>query len=549
MEKILEKIKKAYEAEPSARKLMDYYYFLEDELKRTAGEKLVKEFDWLTEECRRVLSMGLSDEEFKGAYIFYKEALLLAAPYHFDSYCRYIEWNREPAKRFYEPRAKRLREVADLLQQLADGELSVVCISLPPGVGKTTMALFFLTWMGGKYPDEPMLTGSHSNDLVHGIYEECLRIFDREGEYLWYEVFPDVCIVKTNAKESRVDLGAKGDRGKRFETLQFTSVGSGNAGKYRARRLLYCDDLVPGLEVALSKDRLDKLWGLYTTDLRQRKIGDHCGELHIATRWSLYDVIGRLEDLYEGNPGFKEIVLPALDENDESLFDYDYGVGYTTEFLHEQREAMDEASWNALFMNQPIEREGRLYHPEELRRYFTLPEREPDAIVSVIDTKDKGKDFCVMPVGYIYGSDVYIKRFLCDNGKPEIVDVRLIQTLCEEKVQMCRVESNAAGGRVAKDVQAGVKEKGGKTEITTKFTTANKETKIIANSPYVKEHFLFLDDSVITDPDYKRAMNQLCTWSMAGKNNHDDVPDAVSMLSEYVQTFSGNRVEIVKRPF
>ena len=547
---ILEKIKKAYETHPGSRELLDMYYMLSELVKyHDGGKDLVEYFAWLAEESRKVLYLPSSREEFRGAYEFYEKVLWLASPWHFDSYCRFLEWRRDPEKRFYEPREDVLKGVADLLQKLADGELKVVCISMPPGTGKTTLAIFYLTWMAGKYPEEPMLTGSHSNSFVRGVYDECLRILDADGEYRWHDVFPTVRLIKTNAKDCRIDLTENGVRGKRFETLEFTSVGSGNAGLYRARRLLYCDDLVPGIEVALSKERLDKLWELYSTDLRQRKMGDHCGELHIATRWSLYDVIGRLENLYEGDPGFAELVLPAVDEAGESNFDYKYGVGFSTEFYREQKEAMDEASWDALYMNKPIEREGRLYHPDELRRYFTLPDREPDAILAACDTKDKGKDYCVLPVGYRYGNDIYIEEVVCDNGKPEIVDVRLAETLLRHKVHMARFESNAAGGRVAQIVQEKIKAKGGRTAITTKFSSANKETRIIMASPYVKEHFLFKDDSVITDQDYRRFMNMLCTYSMAGKNTHDDAPDGIGMLADYIQSLSGGGVEVFQRPF
>ena len=476
----------------------------------------------------------------------YKRSLLFDARESFDSYLLYMEINRDTKKRFYQPRRKVLKQVVDALQELDSGELELLAISLPPGSGKTTLAIFYLTWLAGKYPDEPILTGSHSNSLVRGVYDECLRVMDEKGEYLWKDVFPDVKVSNTNAKDCRIDVGKR----KRFETLEFTSIGTGNAGLYRASRLLYCDDLVSGVEVAFSKERLDKLWETYTTDLRQRKIGDHCKELHIATRWSVHDVIGRLESRYDGDKRAKFIVIPALDGNDESNFDYDYGVGFNTEFYRQQRDIMDNASWKALYMNQPIEREGLLYSADELRRYFELPDGEPDAILSVCDTKDKGTDYCVMPFAYKYGNDYYIDKIICDNSNPEVVEARLSSELVSRKVQMSRFESNSAGGKIAEKVQSEVKKSGGRTKITTKYTTANKETKIIVNSPYVKEHFLFKDDSIITnDKEYKKALNFLCSYTMAGKNKHDDVPDAMAMLAEYVQDIGGMKAEVFKRPF
>lgn len=201
-------------------------------------------------------------------------------------------------------------------------------------------------------------------------------------------------------------------------------------------------------------------------------------------------------------------------------------------------------------MNQPIERDGQLYNSEELRRYFELPEGEPDAIISICDTKDRGKDYCVMPVAYQYGQDYYIEKIICDNSNPEVVETRLIMTLLEHKVHLSRFESNSAGGRVAQKVQEGVKAKNGRTKITTKYTTANKETKIIVNSPWVKEHCLFKDDSVIgADKEYRRAMNFLCGYTMMGTNKHDDVPDGFAQLSEFAQSLEGNHVTVFQRPF
>ena len=495
---------------------------------------------------KTILDNRWTDEDVRTLYGLHKKVLLLAAPHHFESYLLYLESQREPEKKFYPPRRKVLKQVVDALQDLADDKLDLLAISLPPGSGKTTLAIFYLTWLAGRFPDEPMLTGSHSNSFVRGVYDECLRILDPNGDYLWKDVFPGVSVSNTNAKDCRIDVGKR----KRFETLEFTSIGSGNAGQYRASRLLYCDDLVSGIEVALSKERLDKLWETYTTDLRQRKIGDHCKELHIATRWSVHDVIGRLETDYGDSDKAKFIVIPALDDNDESNFDYAYGVGFNTKFYHEQREIMEDASWRALYMNQPIEREGLLYAEDELRRYFELPDREPDAILSVCDTKDRGKDYCAMPIVYQYGNDYYVEKIICDNSNPEVVETRLVMELMAHKVHFSRFESNSAGGRVAQKVQEQVKAKGGRTKITTKYTTSNKETKIMVNSPFIKEHCLFKDDSVIGgDKEYRKAMQFLCSYTLSGKNKFDDIPDAFAQLSEFIQSLVGNKIEVFKRPF
>lgn len=479
----------------------------------------------------------------------YWKTHLFDAPVSFDSYCLYLEHNRPVAKQFYLPRRKQLKRLADALQRLEDRELEILGISLPPGVGKTTLAEFFLTWTGGKHPDKPILTGSHSNAFLRGMYGEIGRILDPTGDYCFQDVFPEVHVINTNAQDMMIDLGKDKRDAKRFATFEFSSIGSGNAGKVRAENLLYCDDLVDGLESALSRERMDKLYNLYATDLRQRKLGE-CRELLIGTRWSVHDVLGRLEQLYEDNPKALFIVEPAMDENDESRFDYPYGVGYTTKMLRDQRDAMDDASWNALFMNMPYEREGQLYPEEELRRYFELPEGEPEAVLAVCDTKDKGDDYCVLPIAYKYGDDYYIDGVVCDNSAPSVVETRLVMALLKHDVQLAQFESNAAGGKVAEKVQSEIKAKKGRTKIVTKYTTANKETKIITNSPFVKEHCLFKDNSVIKDDkEYRLFLRQLTGYTMAGKNKHDDVPDAMAQLALYVQTFGLGKVQVLKRFF
>lgn len=546
MKKLLETIYNKLVTSSYEYQLYEDLYYMSKEAMKTDVALGVEYLKLLSVRCEQTMrDRSLSEKEVQELFSFHKRVCLAAAREDFDSYLLYVEWNRDPERKFYPPRRKVLKQVVDALQELADDKLDLLAVSMPPGSGKTTLAIFYLTWLGGRIPNEPMLTGSHSNSFVRGVYDECLRIMDENGDYLWHDVFPNVKVSSTNAKDCRIDL----DKRQRFETLEFTSIGTGNAGLYRAATLLYCDDLVSGIEVALSKERLDKLWETYTTDLRQRKIGNHCKELHIATRWSVHDVIGRLEREYADNDRTKFITIPALDENDESNFDYAYGVGFSTKFYHEQRNIMDEISWKALYMNQPIERDGILYQKDELRRYFDLPDGEPDAIIAVCDTKDRGADYCCMPIAYQYGQNFFIEDILCDNSKPEIVDARLVEILLKHKVKLARFESNSAGGRVAQAVQAQVKKKGGITHITTKFTTTNKDTKIIVNSPYVKEHFLFKDDTAFPSKDYKRAMDMLCSYTMMGKNKHDDVPDAFSQLSEFIQSMQSGTVEVFKRPW
>ena len=475
-----------------------------------------------------------------------KRCLLFDAPYDFDAAIRYAEWNREPRRKFYEPRRKQLLPIVRAMEDLDARRIRTLGIMCPPGVGKSTTGIMFMIWTGMRHPDMSILGGSHSNSFLRGVYDEIVRMIEPDSEYLWWDIFPELGgKYTTYAKDMRVDIG----RPKRFQTFEFSSIGSGNAGKVRASNLLYCDDLVDGIESAMSRDRMDKLWQQYYTDLRQRKIGD-CVELHIATPWSLHDPMDRLEEMNEGNPQAKFIHMPALNEDDESNFDYPYGVGFTTAFFHEQREIMDDASWKALYMTQPVERGGVLYDSQDLKRYFHLPDAEPDAVIAVCDTKNSGADYCVMPIAYKYGKEYYIETCICDNSAPEIVEQRLVDALVAHEVKAARFESNSAGGRVAETVQKRVNEKGGFTHITTKWNQSHKETRIVLDSPWVKQHCLFKDDSVIrSDKEYRRMLQMLTSYSLEGKNKHDDVPDAFSMLANFAQNITGGVASVVKRLF
>lgn len=498
-----------------------------------------------SEVLKRYCTERIIQNKSKDANSLFKAVLLLEAQgLRLDSYMQYIELQREPEKRFWIPRRKQLEPVCRAMQKLVDGELDILSISLPPGTGKSTLEIFLHSMMIGAFPDSCSLASGHSGTLTNSIYDGVNSILS-DPDYLWHDVYPSAGTIITNAKEQTIDLGKK----HRFSSLTCRAIGASLTGATRCEKLLTADDLVSGIEEALSIERLDKLWTAYTNDLKSRK-KLNCKELHLATRWSVHDPIGRLQTMYADSPKAQFLVMPAVDEDGESNFNYRYGVGFDKAYFEDMKNNLDDCSWRALFMNQPIEREGLLYNEDELRRYFELPSDSPDAVISVCDTKDKGADYCVMPIAYQYGNDFYIEEIICDNSNPEIVETRLAEVLLRHKVKLSRFESNSAGGKIAEKVQKEVKSRGGITRITTKYSTANKATRIIVDSPFVKEHFLFKDNSVIkNNKEYKRALGMLCSYTMAGRNAHDDVPDAFSMLSDFIQSFETQTVRVIQRPY
>lgn len=465
----------------------------------------------------------------------------IAARDYFEDYLIAMEWDRPLKNKFYLPRRRGLKPIVDALQRMADDEYDYLAISCPPGVGKSGLGLFFCTFLTGRNPIDGILVASHNMAFLTGAYEECLREL-RTEDYRFNEIFPERQVVKTNARDLQIAV----DKEQRFPSLQFGSIGSGLAGRVRAVQLLYCDDLVANIEEAMSKERLDTKWRAYTDDLTQRKQGN-CKELHIATRWSVNDIIGRLERTKEG-PRAKFIRIPALNEKGESNFDYGGSAGFTTEFYENLRASMDEASFKALYMNEPIEREGLLYNKSDLRRYYEVPDGEPDAIFAVADTAEGGGDDTVMPVFAVYGEDHYLIDIVCSDAAPTVTDSLLAKCLLKNKVNHAEFESNSAGGRTADKVNEILQGLGGFTRITKRRTTANKETKIIVESTWVLEHILFPDAQIMQKGSMMdRAIEKLCSYTIAGKNAHDDVPDAFAMYARFFRRQTFQEVKIIDR--
>lgn len=470
-----------------------------------------------------------------------------------DSYFLYLEKNRVPNERFYMPKRKQFAKfgLIDAYQGALDDLYDIICISMPPGTGKTTLLKFFNSAVIGWFPKDYNLFYSHSGDITRMYYDGVYQIVSDSAEYTWGEIFPDLSITSTNAKMQQFNVG----KYKPFPSLQTASVGSENAGKVRASKFLLIDDMIGRLEEALNKNILEKQWGAYTVDARQRKTMDinnrPCKEIINATRWSTVDVIGRVIQMYEGNPRVKVIAMPDIDPNTgESNFDYEYG-GFTVAFFNDQAHLMDDISYKCLFKQEPVEREGLLYHEDDLRRYTTLPNREPDAILGVCDTKSKGVDFMVLPCFYQYDDDFYMVDCICDDSSDfGMQHERLSNLIVDHNMQQCEFESNAGGDRLAHEVSQIVDKKGGRCNITTKATETNKETRIIVNSDWIKRHCLFkMKDDYTPKSDYGRFMGQMLSYSVAGKNKNDDVPDCLANFALFVSRKNRIRKTVIMEGF
>lgn len=485
---------------------------------------------------------------------FYDVILLEAQNKVVDSYFRYIEKNREPKERFYMPRRKQLIKIGlmDALQGMIDDKYDILCISLIPGAGKTTIEKIFNSAVIGWFPKDFNLFYSHSGDITRMYYDGVYDIVTNTDEYTWGEIFPNLKVTGTNAKMEQFNVG----KYKPFPSVQCTSVGSKNAGKVRASKFLLVDDMIGGIEEAMNPAILDKLWDKYAVDARQRKIqdtdGKNCKEIHIATRWSVHDVIGRIQNMYAGNKRVKVIAVPDIDPvTGESNFDYEFS-GFTKEFFADQQLLMDEISYKCLYKQEPIEREGLLFPDDKIRRYFNLPHGTPEIVTAQCDTKGKGTDFFVLPVLQKYGEDYYCIDTVCDNTADyELQYENAANVLVNNEVQECEFERNAGGDRVAMEVNKRVEAKGWICNITDTPTETNKEARIFQCSNWILQHVIFKDSSLYKPNEpYGVMMSLLKQYSVSGKKQLDDVPDVFSNFA--LRITQGNRsakVEAVHNPF
>lgn len=471
----------------------------------------------------------------------------------FESFCIALEWNRPIHKQFYLPRAKLLKKhgIIQGIQDLIDDKLDLLVLNCPPRCGKTTIGLFLQVLLGGMCPDESILGAGHSVGLIQSFYSEIMNIIDGE-EYRYHEIFPNNKIENKSAEYLYIDL----NKAKRFHTYNYVSIEAGGTGKVQAERLLYCDDLVKDVEQANNPDRLEKLYYNYTGTIKDRKIqrlckdGVYrpCPEIHINTPWSLHDVTSRVvENAKQDDMSRVRVVsVPCYDENGESNFLYDYGKGFSAKYYRDMEIAEDPVIFSAKYLMKPIERDGLVFNKENISFYNELPSQEPDRIIGYADVSHGGEDYFSLPIGYVYGNDVFIEKVLFRNkfGGDDYIRPYVKDILMKNKVLRCGVEKNNGGDFFATLMEQDLKKENYRCNITTHNAPTNKrkldrilacqnEIKGIASENNTYRLYFKNPDLIKNDKDYMNAMQNLYSWnqnpSMQNKQ-HDDFPDSLAGL-------------------
>lgn len=483
-------------------------------------------------------------------YEQWRRCLLFEAPHDFDSFMTYIELDRKPEKRFYAPRKHYLRPMVQGFQDILDGKLRLLTISMPKRAGKSQTGINFVNMISGKFPDRSTLMEGTGDDLVKSFYNGCLEYLTVPNEYLFYDVFPDARLVQTNADTKTANLKSKS----RFPTIMCRSIDARQVGLSEATNVLYLDDCVEGREEAKNRQRLDDKWEVISGDIMGRAI-EGTPMVFTGTRYSLYDPIGRVQEHAQREGwAWRAIEIPALDlVTDESNYEYEREGKkvFTTAYFREQRELLSAEQFESEFQQQPFEAKGLLFNKDELNYFFELPkDRDPDTIIAVGDTAESGSDSTSMPVAMIYGNAVYIVDVVFDDSPAEVTKPECAKCLIDNRVASAVFESNNAGQYYARDVDQIIRERGYSVGIRTKRTISNKQTRIEFASDNIKKNFYFKHPSTYKrGSQYWNFMKEVTTYTRSGKVPHDDAPDSLSLLENEIRMLSGGKVEVFKRPY
>lgn len=515
--------------------------------------------EWETEdfsaahEVNKELLALSADQVVRGGgakfYEQWRRCLLFEAPHDFDSFMTYIELDRKPEKRFYAPRKHYLRPMVQGFQDVLDGKLRLLTISMPKRAGKSQTGINFVNMISGKFPDRSTLMEGTGDDLVKSFYNGCLEYLTVPNEYLFYDVFPDARLVQTNADTKTVNLKSKS----RFPTIMCRSIDARQVGLSEATNVLYLDDCVEGREEAKNRQRLDDKWEVISGDIMGRAI-EGTPMVFTGTRYSLYDPIGRVQEHAQREGwAWRAIEIPALDlVTDESNYEYEREGKkvFTTAYFREQRELLSAEQFESEFQQQPFEAKGLLFNKDELNYFFELPkDRDPDTIIAVGDTAESGSDSTSMPVAMIYGNAVYIVDVVFDDSPAEVTKPECAKCLIDNRVASAVFESNNAGQYYARDVDQIIRDRGYSVGIRTKRTISNKQTRIEFASDNIKKNFYFKHPSTYKrGSQYWNFMKEVTTYTRSGKVPHDDAPDSLSLLENEIRMLSGGKVEVFKRP-
>lgn len=499
-----------------------------------------------------------SDGKFiDGASDLVLKLMCYTAPDVFDDFMLYMEHKRPAQEQFWLPRRKHLLPVCQSLQDMEDGKLDELFLSCPPRIGKTTLMLMFLDWVMGRNSERSNLYCSYTDSVVSVLYSGILEVLNDPNTYAYFDIFPEAKVASTNAKDLLINL----DRKKRYASFTGRSLYGTLNGACDCNGYLIGDDLISGIEEAMSKDRLNAAWSKVDNNLLPRA-KESAKVLWIGTRWSLLDPQGKRIDLLENDEKYRErrwkvLNTPALDGNDHSNFEYEYGVGFSSDYYAQRRASFernnDMASWFAQYQGEPIEREGAVFEPDGLRYYNgVLPDGQPDRIFMAVDPAWGGGDFVAAPVCVQYGDDIYIPDVVYSNEEKTITQPLVASAVEKHKIQAVKVEGTKMTASYGEDIDQMLKDKGIRINMvidTSHFTGTGKRQRIFDKAPDIRDHMVFMAEGHRTK-EYSQFMQNLFSFTVTGKSKaHDDAPDSLAMAIDFAFFSAPAQVSVMSSPF
>ncbi len=536
---------------PDHTSLNDLLTLCDYQLKENPGDRdYCFKYSGYIKECAASLHMKTSEDKYGELY---EDGLLFEAPHLVDSFFLYIELDeKDPYKRFYFPRQKVLHPVVTAYQEIYDGKLDFLSVSQPKRTGKTTGGLRLALMMGGRDPEGSIFAVGKGEGLVKRFYGGLTQAFENKNMYdRFLRVFPEAKKVAQSAEGLSIDLKEKSPS--TFPTFTCRPIDGAIVGCTEANVLVYIDDCVKNHEEARNRDRLEFLCEKVTDDVLGRRL-EGTPIIIQGTKYSLYDPITALQEKAD-LLGWKwrEVAIPALDPiTDESNWEI-IRAGkkiFTTDYYRKERMLVSEETWAAEFQQEPFEAKGRMFSENELNYFEELPvDREPDAIMAACDSADKGEDSCSMPVGYVYGNEVYIVDVVFDNAGVQFTKPECANMLIKHNVKTVTFESNSAGEYFGRDVMEIIKSQGGRCSARYKFNCANKITRMENARDNIIKYYYFRDFRKMDKScQYYRFMKELTTMTRSGKVKHDDAPDSIALFENEMRSGTVRTAVIIESP-
>jgi predicted phage terminase large subunit-like protein len=405
-----------------------------------------------------------------------------------------------------------LQEVAEAFQQIEEGKIKSLSVSMPPRAGKSYIATVFCAWTIGRNPSESVMRNTCTATLYQKFSYD-VRAAVKSDKFK--QVFPSVILSDDKANLQGWNTNS---------AKQVSYFGAGVGGTiigFGASNIAVTDDLYTGLEQALSDTQNDRIiqWKEATHDSR---FESGCKRIDIGTRWSLNDVIGRQmnEGIYD-----KSIVIPALVEGKSFCED----VMTTAEYLEKQKRT-EESIWMAEYMQEPVDIKGRLFNQLNTitRSEFEQYKEKIVGSIGYVDVADMGADYTASAILAVADNKLFVVDYVFNKANTDITLPQVANVLNKWGSTYCRVESNSMGAMFSRYLQKEVK-----TKILPVHNTTNKVTRIIMQSVWIQEKIIFVVDE---RPECQQFIQNVLSFSKEGKNKNDDAPDCMAGLAIFAQS-------------